>query len=766
MRSIRLLLAVALALTACVEENKHKDRTAPTVTAFTIPATAVSAEIPITTLTATDNVGVTGYLVTESATVPLDDDPRWTATAPASHTVAADGTFTFRAWAKDAAGNVSPPLTATIRRVSRVSVLFTTDEHSHLFGFSPEVDDFPTPSSSGTGAIVGGMARVAAVLQAERSDASARSADTITVSAGDFSQGTLASAAFLALSPELVLMKEMGYDAVAIGNHEFDLGPTALADAIYTAVGAGGLPPLVLTNAYFDPERTGDDALATLYGPGNAIAPSRIVQTPSGFRIGAVGVMGLGAAIDAAAASPLAFWDPTATTPAAQFGSIVATVQRAVTALRADAVDAVIVLGHGGIGATSAQQGDDELLAASVTGIDLLVSGHTHFFTPAPISVQDPEGHMVPVVQPKPYTEEVGRVELVFDGGSARPSLDPARTRFIAVDDRTAPTTDPQILAVLGNVKGYLEVGPGAPASFLERALSYVEGTDVVDDPDVLGDLYFRVLGHTSVDVTGLGFGETNGLNLDTDAMLAAARSVHAAHPTVAAIQARGSIRSDLRAGMTGDITFADVFDVVSLGADPTVSVPADPAEAAAVLPKIPGYPLVRFSLWTLELRAALEVGLLQSTRDPDFFVGPSGLVVDYDMTRTAFDPGAPLGPGWIKRLAVVDDAGVETQTLYDVTQAGWNGSHFVADPFALQAIVATYYVASFAQLAGVTLKDDEGAPLSSVAAGILRRGDGSAVKDHEALARYIRDQCRSNGGELPARYGDAVPRRMRVPEL
>src|SRR6266511_2949504 len=33
MRSIRLLLAVALALTACVEENKHKDRTAPTVTA-------------------------------------------------------------------------------------------------------------------------------------------------------------------------------------------------------------------------------------------------------------------------------------------------------------------------------------------------------------------------------------------------------------------------------------------------------------------------------------------------------------------------------------------------------------------------------------------------------------------------------------------------------------------------------------------------------------------------------------------------------------
>ncbi|MBP1688536.1 MAG: hypothetical protein H6Q33_4679, partial [Deltaproteobacteria bacterium] len=46
------------------------DPTPPTVTAFTLPTTATSLTVPITSFTATDNVLVTGYLVTESATAP------------------------------------------------------------------------------------------------------------------------------------------------------------------------------------------------------------------------------------------------------------------------------------------------------------------------------------------------------------------------------------------------------------------------------------------------------------------------------------------------------------------------------------------------------------------------------------------------------------------------------------------------------------------------------------------------------------------------
>jgi tripartite motif-containing protein 71 len=90
------------------------DTTAPTVTAFTVPATSSSRTVPITTFTATDNVGVTGYLVTESASKPAATASGWCGTAPANHTFASTGTKTLYAWAKDAAGNVSNSRSALV----------------------------------------------------------------------------------------------------------------------------------------------------------------------------------------------------------------------------------------------------------------------------------------------------------------------------------------------------------------------------------------------------------------------------------------------------------------------------------------------------------------------------------------------------------------------------------------------------------------------------------------------------------------------------
>ena len=83
------------------------DGTAPTVDTFTVTTPSTSLNIPITAFTATDNEAVIGYLVTASATPPLAGNSGWTATAPASYTVAADGSYTLYPWARDAAGNVS-----------------------------------------------------------------------------------------------------------------------------------------------------------------------------------------------------------------------------------------------------------------------------------------------------------------------------------------------------------------------------------------------------------------------------------------------------------------------------------------------------------------------------------------------------------------------------------------------------------------------------------------------------------------------------------
>jgi hypothetical protein len=88
------------------------DTTAPTVTVFSTPPTASSATVSGITVTATDTVGVTAYLITNSATPPLANDAGWTATQPLTFNTGlpsptVETAVNLYAWAKDAAGNVS-----------------------------------------------------------------------------------------------------------------------------------------------------------------------------------------------------------------------------------------------------------------------------------------------------------------------------------------------------------------------------------------------------------------------------------------------------------------------------------------------------------------------------------------------------------------------------------------------------------------------------------------------------------------------------------
>ena len=90
------------------------DTVAPVVGTFTIPSTATSLTVPISTFTVTDNTGVTGYMITTTNTTPSASATGWTTTAPTSYTVSAAGTYTLYAWAKDAAGNVSTAKSASV----------------------------------------------------------------------------------------------------------------------------------------------------------------------------------------------------------------------------------------------------------------------------------------------------------------------------------------------------------------------------------------------------------------------------------------------------------------------------------------------------------------------------------------------------------------------------------------------------------------------------------------------------------------------------
>lgn len=89
--------------TATVTFTQAADTAPPTVTAFTI---GTPSELSVTTnITATDNVGVTGYAVTESTAQPSSG---WQTTGTFVYTSGSAGTKTLYPWARDAAGNISP----------------------------------------------------------------------------------------------------------------------------------------------------------------------------------------------------------------------------------------------------------------------------------------------------------------------------------------------------------------------------------------------------------------------------------------------------------------------------------------------------------------------------------------------------------------------------------------------------------------------------------------------------------------------------------
>ena len=110
----------------------------PTVAAFSIPVTSTSLTVTITTFTATDNVPVTGYMVTESTTPPSASATGWSASAPPNYTFATAGTKTLYAWAKDGANVVSPSASGS----TTITLPPAPDT------IPPTVDSFTIPSTS------------------------------------------------------------------------------------------------------------------------------------------------------------------------------------------------------------------------------------------------------------------------------------------------------------------------------------------------------------------------------------------------------------------------------------------------------------------------------------------------------------------------------------------------------------------------------------------------------------------------------------------
>lgn len=94
----------------------------------------------------------------------------------------------------------------------RLTLLYTNDTHSAVMPLSANLDDTLKAGR-------GGFVRRVALVNRERQ----KDADLLLFDSGDFSQGSPYYTLFKG-DVEVELMNRMGYDAVAIGNHEFDFG--------------------------------------------------------------------------------------------------------------------------------------------------------------------------------------------------------------------------------------------------------------------------------------------------------------------------------------------------------------------------------------------------------------------------------------------------------------------------------------------------------------------------------------------------------------
>ena len=121
-------------------------------------------------------------------------------------------------------------------------ILHTNDLHSRIEAIN-EYDSTCDQEAKDAGECFGGVARVASKVEELRDRIRAEGGDVIVLDAGDQYQGSLFYTTYKG-KDVVEFMTAIGYDAMAVGNHEFDDGPeglAVLADGVEFPVVSGNL---------------------------------------------------------------------------------------------------------------------------------------------------------------------------------------------------------------------------------------------------------------------------------------------------------------------------------------------------------------------------------------------------------------------------------------------------------------------------------------------------------------------------------------------
>lgn len=345
----------------------------------------------------------------------------------------------------------------------------------------------------------GGYARQATLISRFR----ASDPNPILLNGGDTFQGTLYFNVYEGLA-EAAFMNMVGYQAMAVGNHEFDKGPKTLAEFAKVVTF-----PLLAANLDVseEPELKG------------RIQPSCVIEV-GGQKVGVVGAI---TPDTPSISSP---------GPNVKFLDLHSSVQRAVDGLKAQGVNKIMLVSHVGLSG-------ERRMAREIHGLDVIVGGHSHtllgnddfptgFPGPSgkyPIVENNADGPCL-VLSSWEWGKVFGRVKVDFDAQGKVLKWNEASP--VLVDD-TIPE-DPKVAALIAALK---------------KPIANLSNEVIGSTPTGLGKAHDG----------GRGFETTMG-NVITDAMLEATK----AQGSVAAFTNQGGIRSAID---PGDITFGGAITVV-----------------------------------------------------------------------------------------------------------------------------------------------------------------------------------------------------------
>lgn len=216
-------------------------------------------------------------------------------------------------------------------------------------------------------------------------------------------------------------MSALRYDAMAVGNHEFNFG----LEVLRRAQKDSSFPWLSANTRY-------------AAGGGPAFA-EYVVKTLGGVRVGVLGLT----------TPNIPGWEPEANRPGLEWEDPVESAARLVPLLRQkERCDVVVVLFHSGLeidpatGEANGTAYENHVvrLAKTVPGIDLILTGHSHRRLPLT------RVHGVPVTQPGRWGEVLARVDLVVERAKGIARVVEARGELLPSDGTVS--VDPEIAAI------------------------------------------------------------------------------------------------------------------------------------------------------------------------------------------------------------------------------------------------------------------------------------------------------------------------------